>query len=589
VLIWLPPSAGFQVAHPANDGVQIYKNVFMEGILLKFFFKPFSRFIFLSLAFFTVILWNINLLAAEPDRVAVIPFKMNAEKDLTFLKDGIYDMLASRLARADKVQVIDREETAKALETVTGPVNEISAQETGRKLNADFVLFGSLTVFGNSVSIDAKMVDVSGNRPTLTFFDQSQGMDEVIPRINIIAGDINEKVFGIIRAVTTPPPASPTPAPESQKSDIHAHPESLLKTAPAKQGSGDVDSSPFVMQQQRGETRMFRKSRNFKMKISSIALGDVDGDGKIETVTISNKKVLILRNEKGHFTRIKEISGRNNQRFVAVDVADIKEDGRAEIFITCVNTIAGTLDSFVLEFDGNDFKTIAKREKWYFSVHKTPKNEHILLGQKRGVSDLFFPGIYELAWSNGSYESKDKVSLPKATGIFGFATGDVMNNGNQSVVAFGKDDRLRVISPDGEMIWKSNERFGGSNNYLLKTPDSEKRVFLSQRVLITDLNIDGNYEVTVVKNHSTTGHLFRQSVVYDGAQIVSLFWDGLGLALNWSTRKVSGYFSDIAIGDIDNDGKPEIAAVVQSNQGSLLKKTKSSIITYDLDALQVPK
>ena len=196
---------------------------------MKLQFKSFSRFIFLSLAFFTVILGNINLLAAEPDRVAIIPFKMNAEKDLIFLQNGIYDMLSSRLAKADKVQVIGREETEKVLEAVTDPVNEISARETGEKLNADFVLFGSLTVFGNSVSIDAKMVDVSGSKPTLAFFDHSQGMDEVIPRINIIAKDINEKVFGIKTAAAAPPPAPSTQAPEGQKRDIHAHPETLLK------------------------------------------------------------------------------------------------------------------------------------------------------------------------------------------------------------------------------------------------------------------------------------------------------------------------------------------------------------------------
>jgi len=556
---------------------------------LKYLFKSFSRFIFLSFSFLAIIFGSVNLLAAEPDRIAIIPFKMNAQKDLMFLQNGIYDMLVSRLSRAGKVQVVGREETKKALETVSGPVNEISAIETGEKLNADFVLFGSLTVFGNSVSIDAKMVDVSGNKPTLAFFDHSQGMDEVIPRINIIAKDINEKVFGIKTAAATPPPASSTQTPEGQKKDIYAHPENLLKTAPEKKGRGSVDSSPFVIQQRRSESPMFRKSRNFKMKISSLALGDVDGDGKIETVTISNQKILILRNENGHFTKIKEISGRKNQKFVSVDVADIKKDGKAEIFVTCVNTIAGTLDSFVLEFNGNDFKTIVKGEKWYFSVHITPDNHPVLLGQKRGISELFLPGIFELTWSNDSYESKDKVSLPKAMTIFGSAKGNVMNDGNEAVVTFGKDDRLRIFSPDGEKIWKSDERFGGSKNYLLKTPDSKKHVFLPQRVFITDLNRDGSYEVIVLKNHSTTGHLFRQSIVYSGAQVVSLFWDGLGLALNWSTRKVSGYFSDFVIGDIDNDGNPEIAAAVVSVQGSLFKKTKSSIITYDLDALQVPK
>jgi len=556
---------------------------------LKLLTKSFIRFIFLSFSFLAIIFGSVHLYAAEPDRVVIIPFKMNAQKDLIFLQNGIYDMLSSRIARAGKVQVIGKEETGKALEGVHGPVNEISAIETGVKLNADFVLFGSLTVFGNSVSIDAKMVDVSGSNPTLSFFDHSQGMDEVIPRINIIAKDINEKVFGIKTVLATPPPASSTQVPEDQKRDIHAHPENLLKTAPPKKGRGSVDSSPFVLQQGRGETPMFHKSRNFKMKISSLALGDVDGDGKIETVTISKQKILILRNENGRFTKIKEISGRNNQKFITVDVADIKKDGVAEIFVTCVNTIAGTLDSFVLEFDGNDYKTIAKGEKWYFRVHKTPENNPVLLGQKRGISDLFLPGVYQLAWSNNSYESKDKASLPKETGIFGFATGDVMNDGNGASVAFGEDDRLRIFSQDGEKIWKSEERFGGSKNYLLKTPESDKHVFLPQRVFITDLNQDRNYEVTVVKNHSTTGHMFRQSVVYNGAQIVSLFWDGLGLGLNWSTRKVSGYFSDFAIGDIDNDGKPEIAATVQSNQGSLFKKAKSSIITYDLDALQVKK
>ena len=556
---------------------------------MKLLIKSFIRFIFLSFSFLAIVFGNVHLFAAEPDRVAIIPFKVNAQEDHTFLQNGIYDMLSSRLARADKVQIIGREETEKAFETVTGPVNELSARETGEKLNADFVLFGSLTIFGNSVSIDVKMADVSGSKPTLAFFDHSQGMDEVIPRINIIASDINKKVFGIKTAVATVPPVSSTPAPESQKRDIHAHPETLLKGSPTKKDSGSTDSSPFIIQQRRGEKPMFSKSRNFKMGICGLALGDVDGDDKIETVILSKQKVLILRNENGHFTKIKEISGRKNQKFVSVDVADIKKDGREEIFITCVNTISRSLDSFVLEFDGNDFKTVAKGENWYFRVHKTPDNTPVLLGQKRGISDLFLPGVYQLTWSNNNYESKDKISLPKAITIFGFATGDVMNDGSQAIVTFEEDDRLRIFSQDGEKIWKSDERYGGSKNFLLKTPDSDKHIFLPQRVFITDLDRDGNYEVTLVKNHSTTGYLFRRSIVYSGAQIVSLFWDGLGLGLSWSTRKVSGYFSDFAIGDIDNDGKPEIAATVQSNQGSLFKKAKSSIITYDLDALQVKK
>jgi len=64
------------------------------------------RILFLSFVF--VIIANIHLFAGEPERVAIIPFKMNAQNDLTFLQNGIYDMLASRLFRADRVQVVGR-------------------------------------------------------------------------------------------------------------------------------------------------------------------------------------------------------------------------------------------------------------------------------------------------------------------------------------------------------------------------------------------------------------------------------------------------------------------------------------------------
>ena len=250
---------------------------------MKNLFNSTCKIFISSIIFITVIFANINLFAAEPDRVAIIPFKMNAQNDLTFLKDGIYDMLASRLSKADKVQVIGREETEKALEEITGPINEETARQTGENLNADFVFFGSLTIFGNSVSIDAKMIDVSGKKPTLAFFNQSQGMDEVIPRINIIAEDINEKVFGIKPAVTTLAPASPTPAPETQKRDIHAHPETLLKNEitgeePSLQGT----QNSLLVEDGRGRelSTKFWKSRNFKSFLNGLALGDVDKDGK---------------------------------------------------------------------------------------------------------------------------------------------------------------------------------------------------------------------------------------------------------------------------------------------------------------------
>ncbi|MGB5617909.1 MAG: hypothetical protein WBM78_13785, partial [Desulfobacterales bacterium] len=57
--------------------------------------------------------WPVQAKAAEPQRVAVLPFKMNAEKDLSFLRNGIFDMLSSRLSDPGKVQVLSRTEVEK--------------------------------------------------------------------------------------------------------------------------------------------------------------------------------------------------------------------------------------------------------------------------------------------------------------------------------------------------------------------------------------------------------------------------------------------------------------------------------------------
>ena len=137
--------------------------------------------------------------AAKTATVAIVPFKVNAEKDVSFLRDGVYDMLSTRLTKEGEVEVLNRQTVEKALPASAGPLTEAAGRELGRKLAADFVLFGSLTVLGNSISLDAKMVDVAGAKPTMSFFEQSEDAGGIISRINAMAAAVNEKMFGLDR------------------------------------------------------------------------------------------------------------------------------------------------------------------------------------------------------------------------------------------------------------------------------------------------------------------------------------------------------------------------------------------------------
>jgi TolB-like protein len=317
-----------------------------EDFLKISIFKT-SRLLFLGLLTLAIITGPALFASAKQSRIAIVPFTMNAEKNFTFLQEGILSMLSSRLSWEGKVFVVARQETATAVKSVAPPLNEAKARKIGAMLKADYVLFGSLTIFGNSVSLDAKMVDIADSKKLpLSFYNQSKGMEEVIPRINLFAEEINEKVFGRKIAIKQLPQQR-APA---QRPSQYAHPERLFSgefIEPDEAGGG---RSSFVMTGRSDATPGFWKSKNFKMQIKGLALGDVDGDGKIETIMIENQKVYIYRSENDRFIKIKEIEGEKYYKYLAVDVADINKNGNAEIFVTCLNKSSKSLDSFVLEF-----------------------------------------------------------------------------------------------------------------------------------------------------------------------------------------------------------------------------------------------
>jgi len=161
------------------------------------------------------------------------------------------------------------------------------------------------------------------------------------------------------------------------------------------------------------------------------------------------------------------------------------------------------------------------------------------------------------------------------------------------MIGFDDDDHLRIFNRSGKEEWKSEDEYGGSENFLEYDESSANlddpmmdRLFLPHRIFIADLNGNGKNEVIVVKNHTVTGKLFKRYRRFSGAQVESLTWNGLGLAPLWHTRKVSGYFSDYQLDDIDDDGEPEIIISVVSRREATFEKGKSAVIVYELDPLR---
>ena len=544
----------------------------------------------IGLILIVTIAFNFSSMAATPKRLALLPFKINSEKDLSFLKDGIFDMLSTRLAKEGQVEVISRAKVEEAMQPVagSGSVNESKARDIGTRLNADFVLFGSLTVLGNNVSIDAKMVDITGGKPTMTFYDQSQDLGAVITKINLIAADINDKMFGRTQAPATKAPAPAAQPRQAPKSSIHDHPEKVLQDDGfITHGGEGADGMGIIGGAARETQASFWKSASFKYVINGVAVGDVDGDGKNETVIAAPHTVTIFRFEGGPFRKIAVIEESNNKNIYDLDIADINDNGYAEIFVTSFNAEKNVVNSFILEYDGKNFIKIMDNRRLIYRVANTPNRGRILLGQRPRKGNSDSGPIFEMIWQGVEYVPTDEIKTPRRTSLLGLTIGDVLNNDQEHAIGYKGNDRIQVIDSSGNTIWDSPDRFGGSMLFWDAPWDDRGQVqnkkYFPMRLVVWQNTAQKESQVIAVKNHDITGRKMEYRM-FTKTHIEAFTWDGLGLRPIWKTRTMSGYIQDYTVGDFDNDGNDELVAALVIKEGRVivLSEAKSTIIAYDL-------
>ncbi len=533
---------------------------------------------------------------AATTRIAIVPFQINSEKDYTFLQKGIVQMLTSRLS-SDKVVVVDPVSTETTLQSIEGMTGDSLALMAGAKLQADYVVHGSITVLGESVSIDSKMLNVTGTREPFHFFKQTPSMNEVIPQINLLATEINDEVFGRrAPAVATATQPAPTAQQGLPATDSRAHPEKLIQGGITADGTGRAlpgHSSPLNPAFIQGVgphagKGLFWKSRNYSYLINGMAVGDVNNDGAQEVVVANPDKIIIYQMVQNRMAKLAEVKGPKFTTNLSVDIGDINENGTPEIFVTALTGNKDALASYVLEFENKVFKTVVRKTKHYFRVIQHPHRGAMLLGQKQRAGDPPHNSpIMEMEWKGGDYISTGRLLPPRRVNLLGLAVGDIINDKTEQAVALNASDRLRVLELSGKEMWTSTDYYGGTPLYYAMPGDSPGTTYRSAyypvRLLAVDLDGDGQIEVIAPQNVDSAKRRLAEQRFFSKSKLVALTWDGLGLTPLWQTRQLSGRIQDIAVADFDNDGEMELLAAVVSKDPILTRKAKSALISFDLN------
>lgn len=554
-----------------------------------------------------------SLWAKDNYTVTVLPFTVNSSENIDYIKQGIEEMLSSRISVSDKISVTNKTVVLEELKkSKIKMITSADVSKLGKKLNSDYVVWGSITKIGNSISIDGKLVDIATAKSDIGVFSQSQSLDEVIPKINDFSQSIVHHILGTTPQLIAPPtPTVAVPVPStkpqvpggmSRESQIIAN----MKAGSKKGGTlTSVINSEFINTPEPLNRKDFWMSQAIATEFKGMSIGDVNGDNLNEIVVIDKNNVCIYQKTDNVLKLIEKINGKPYDKYIAVDIADINRNGVKEIIVTSLNDTL--LDSFALEFKDGKYIKILSDIRWFLRVIDTPSGIPLLLGQDYGFDKPFSTPIYEMIWKDGKYVPDQKMQIPLGLSIYGLAIDDLGISGGEKILALDELDYLYIIDKttktlgqltsfgfaSDKLIWKSDEVFGGSNNYLENIEnkanptdnDKEKYGYANLRILTLDTNKDGKKEIIIVKNLSSSGRIFKKLKLFTSSEIYNLEWDGMGMAENWRTKKINGYVADYAIKDVDNDGKPEIVlALVQSVGVSL--RDKSVIVVYKLDTAQ---
>jgi TolB-like protein len=496
--------------------------------------------------------------AKDPKKLAILPFTMNADRDLSFLQEGITDMLASRLAWKGEVDVLEKGLVKEAVSRSKGPLNKESALAIGKSLQVDYVILGSLTVFGDSVSIDSKILEVVKGEELVTAFNQAKGMDAVIPTVTQFAQDINEKIMGRVVA---------GPAPQAVRSEGLKGPGGLVA----------AEGQPF-------EGKGVSHTQGVRAEIISLDVGDVDGDGRNELVFVSSDTVFVYKWAEKGFVQFRAIKERWATGMIYVSVADLDGNGKAEIYVSNLGDL--DVNSFVLEWDGANFRKIAEGQRWFFRVMDMPGKGKVLLGQKRETGGSYMGQVQFLKREGNNFVSTGEVPLHRFGNIFNFAFVDFRGTGKVDTVLLDFSDYLRLYEPGtDEQVWKSEDQFGGTYTFMKLqnrqqyTTDYE---FIPSPILVTDVDEDGQKEVMVCKNVSTVGRMLGKMQFYSGGSVHFMTRDATGLNTKWSTRRLGGAIVGYRIADVDNDNLPELVIATVVREERMFGNPRSRIIVYDL-------
>lgn len=147
-----------------------------------------------ALIILCVLCANFAWCADTDNKVIVFPFAINAEPGQDHLAESLPKLLTDKLQELG-FSVIDQKEVDKLLTDQEVEYLDLRVvEDLAVRAGAPFAIYGSFSQIGESISIDARLVDATGNMPPKALFVSKDGIIQLLPAVEEVAGMVNANI-----------------------------------------------------------------------------------------------------------------------------------------------------------------------------------------------------------------------------------------------------------------------------------------------------------------------------------------------------------------------------------------------------------
>ncbi len=425
--------------------------------------------------------------------------------------------------------------------------------------DAEIVVSGTYIALGKSYSLDT-IAKTSAGKVLTRAFIQGEKDGEIIPAM----GKLAEKLTaGLIKMHPAARPPAATPHPSS----------SSIKTVVAADSAQKGGFIKPVVQEAVATGDWLSRRLNGKANLMAIGKILVNGDREL---FLAEERRISYYHQGADMTLISEADLGDGYKIISLDTIDGNDD-TLHIYVTAIHT--GEPASQVWQIRGDKLVQVEKGLPYYFRAASLAGAPKKLYAQTTGREDDFYGDVAEATRSGAVVTMKNPIKMPRYGNIYTFNQFRE-KDGKIFTVVINPDNYLIVYDQDLNELWRSKDKFGGSDLYFLRDDVANMRqsgsksrwIFMNQRI-----QVSSSGEILVGKNESFW--VMGNSRSYDHGAVYSLFWNGSSLDEKWRTSKAQNYVSDYSF----DETLKELLILQVVQQPSLTNHGASSVLIKKLE------